>query len=161
MCCGRGYNTQKTTVRERCDCKFHWCCYVDCKICVKTVDVHTCKWSGFGQRKPQTVLLCKHEGVQAALTIYTVQKRENLMNTLTKVTSVYILQMFDNIGDIAIWSWGNETGEQCVGIWTWNIYHMYEKHLYLYGRQEINEQIIRCNANRNEVSAIRNILWGK
>ncbi|PNF29428.1 Protein Wnt-5b [Cryptotermes secundus] len=43
MCCGRGYNTQKTTVRERCDCKFHWCCYVDCKICVKTVDVHTCK----------------------------------------------------------------------------------------------------------------------
>lgn len=43
MCCGRGYNTQKTTVRERCDCKFHWCCYVDCKICVRTVDVHTCK----------------------------------------------------------------------------------------------------------------------
>ncbi|XP_063223084.1 protein Wnt-5b-like [Bacillus rossius redtenbacheri] len=43
MCCGRGYNTQKTVVRERCQCKFHWCCYVECKTCTKTVDVHTCK----------------------------------------------------------------------------------------------------------------------
>ncbi|XP_052123987.1 protein Wnt-5b-like [Frankliniella occidentalis] len=43
LCCGRGYNTQKMTVRERCDCKFHWCCYVECKMCTQTVDVHTCK----------------------------------------------------------------------------------------------------------------------
>lgn len=43
MCCGRGYNTQKMTVRERCDCKFHWCCYVECKMCTQTVEVHTCK----------------------------------------------------------------------------------------------------------------------
>ncbi|XP_046493395.1 protein Wnt-5b [Neodiprion pinetum] len=43
LCCGRGYNTQKTIVRERCECKFHWCCFVECKTCVKSVDVHTCK----------------------------------------------------------------------------------------------------------------------
>nr|CAD7425623.1 unnamed protein product [Timema monikensis] len=43
MCCGRGYNTQKITVRERCECKFHWCCFVECKTCVNTLDIHTCK----------------------------------------------------------------------------------------------------------------------
>ncbi|XP_054257211.1 protein Wnt-5b-like [Macrosteles quadrilineatus] len=43
MCCGRGYNTQKITIKERCHCKFHWCCFVDCKTCVRTVDIHTCK----------------------------------------------------------------------------------------------------------------------
>ncbi|KAF3428682.1 hypothetical protein E2986_02436 [Frieseomelitta varia] len=39
LCCGRGYNTQKTTIRERCECKFHWCCYVECKTCVKSTKV--------------------------------------------------------------------------------------------------------------------------
>nr|UTM63731.1 wingless1 [Riptortus pedestris] len=43
MCCGRGYNTQKVNIMERCECQFHWCCYVKCKLCVKTVDVHSCK----------------------------------------------------------------------------------------------------------------------
>ncbi|XP_049831696.1 protein Wnt-5b-like [Schistocerca gregaria] len=43
LCCGRGYNTQKTLVRERCRCKFRWCCSVECKVCSRTVDVHTCK----------------------------------------------------------------------------------------------------------------------
>ncbi|KAJ9582692.1 hypothetical protein L9F63_022959 [Diploptera punctata] len=43
MCCGRGYNTQKTTVRERCDCKFHWCCRVECKTCERTMDTYMCK----------------------------------------------------------------------------------------------------------------------
>ncbi|CAG2101164.1 unnamed protein product [Medioppia subpectinata] len=43
MCCGRGYNTHKTVVKERCNCKFHWCCYVECKTCTKTMDIHTCK----------------------------------------------------------------------------------------------------------------------
>ncbi|XP_076356910.1 protein Wnt-5b-like [Tachypleus tridentatus] len=43
LCCGRGYNSFKTLVKERCKCKFHWCCYVECKTCVKLIDLHTCK----------------------------------------------------------------------------------------------------------------------
>ena len=43
MCCGRGYNTLKTKVKERCKCKFHWCCYVECKTCTKDVELTICK----------------------------------------------------------------------------------------------------------------------
>jgi len=43
MCCGRGYNKIKTKVRERCKCKFHWCCYVECKTCTKPVELTVCK----------------------------------------------------------------------------------------------------------------------
>uniref|UniRef100_A0A0K8TFX1 Protein Wnt n=1 Tax=Lygus hesperus TaxID=30085 RepID=A0A0K8TFX1_LYGHE len=43
MCCGRGYNTRKVSIGERCDCSFHWCCYVKCNQCYKTVDIHSCK----------------------------------------------------------------------------------------------------------------------
>ena len=27
----------------QCECKFRWCCAVECKDCEDTVDVHTCK----------------------------------------------------------------------------------------------------------------------
>ena len=43
LCCGRGYNSQRVTLKERCHCRFHWCCYVECKTCTKEVDLHTCK----------------------------------------------------------------------------------------------------------------------
>lgn len=43
LCCGRGYNTYKAVITERCQCKFHWCCYVKCKTCKREVDVFTCK----------------------------------------------------------------------------------------------------------------------
>ncbi|OWF36236.1 protein Wnt-5b-like [Mizuhopecten yessoensis] len=43
MCCGRGYNTFKRRLVERCHCKFYWCCYVKCKSCEREIDVHTCK----------------------------------------------------------------------------------------------------------------------
>lgn len=43
LCCGRGYNTKKIVVKERCNCKFHWCCQVKCDTCVKTVEEYTCK----------------------------------------------------------------------------------------------------------------------
>lgn len=43
MCCGRGYNTFKRKLVERCHCKFYWCCYVKCRSCERIVDIHTCK----------------------------------------------------------------------------------------------------------------------
>ncbi|CAH1265625.1 protein Wnt-5b-like isoform X2 [Branchiostoma lanceolatum] len=43
MCCGRGYNTFKREKVERCNCKFHWCCYVKCKRCRSIEDVYVCK----------------------------------------------------------------------------------------------------------------------
>ncbi|XP_078496120.1 protein Wnt-11b-like [Lissotriton helveticus] len=43
MCCGRGYNVFAETVVERCQCKYHWCCYVTCKKCERTVERYVCK----------------------------------------------------------------------------------------------------------------------
>ena len=43
MCCGRGYNTHQHTRKWQCDCKFHWCCYVKCKMCSERVEEYTCK----------------------------------------------------------------------------------------------------------------------
>jgi len=39
MCCGRGHQTIKTKIKERCQCKFHWCCYVECQTCIKDVEL--------------------------------------------------------------------------------------------------------------------------
>ena len=43
MCCDRGFETIQTKIKERCKCKFHWCCYVECKTCVKDVELTVCK----------------------------------------------------------------------------------------------------------------------
>ncbi|KAK3585900.1 hypothetical protein CHS0354_038436 [Potamilus streckersoni] len=43
MCCGRGYNTFKRKLVERCNCRFVWCCQVKCKTCESIVDIHVCK----------------------------------------------------------------------------------------------------------------------
>uniref|UniRef100_A0A8C4SC07 Protein Wnt n=2 Tax=Erpetoichthys calabaricus TaxID=27687 RepID=A0A8C4SC07_ERPCA len=43
MCCGRGYNAYTEKVAERCQCKYHWCCYVTCKKCERTVERYVCK----------------------------------------------------------------------------------------------------------------------
>ncbi|XP_013863379.1 protein Wnt-11 [Austrofundulus limnaeus] len=43
MCCGRGYNPYTEKLVERCHCKYHWCCYVTCKKCERTVERYVCK----------------------------------------------------------------------------------------------------------------------
>lgn len=43
LCCGRGYDTHNFTEVSQCKCKFHWCCEVRCKHCVRNVVKHTCK----------------------------------------------------------------------------------------------------------------------
>lgn len=43
LCCGRGFNTIQVEEEYKCECKFHWCCYVKCKTCRRTVDKHVCK----------------------------------------------------------------------------------------------------------------------
>lgn len=43
MCCGRGYDTMRAKRVTKCECKFKWCCAVECKDCEDMVDVHTCK----------------------------------------------------------------------------------------------------------------------
>ncbi|XP_057711474.1 protein Wnt-7b isoform X2 [Corythoichthys intestinalis] len=43
MCCGRGYNTHHYTRVWQCNCKFHWCCVVNCNTCSEKSEVFTCK----------------------------------------------------------------------------------------------------------------------
>ncbi|MED6290689.1 Protein Wnt-2b [Characodon lateralis] len=43
MCCGRGYDTTRVMQITKCECKFKWCCAVECKDCEEAVDIHTCK----------------------------------------------------------------------------------------------------------------------
>ncbi|KAL3848192.1 hypothetical protein ACJMK2_019066 [Sinanodonta woodiana] len=43
MCCGRGHISEIMEIVERCECKYYWCCYVKCKSCTRTMDVHRCR----------------------------------------------------------------------------------------------------------------------
>lgn len=43
MCCGRGYNTHQFTRTWQCNCKFHWCCKVECNSCSERTEEYTCK----------------------------------------------------------------------------------------------------------------------
>lgn len=42
MCCNRGFDSATYTVKEKCNCKFFWCCEVKCEMCVNQVTVTTC-----------------------------------------------------------------------------------------------------------------------
>ncbi|ESP05295.1 hypothetical protein LOTGIDRAFT_152125 [Lottia gigantea] len=42
MCCGRGYYTLIKEEKDDCDCKFYWCCRVECKKCTNVKEMHYC-----------------------------------------------------------------------------------------------------------------------
>lgn len=44
LCCGRGYNTHQYMRTWQCNCKFHWCCYVNCDTCREKTENYVCKW---------------------------------------------------------------------------------------------------------------------
>ncbi|CAG9859252.1 unnamed protein product [Phyllotreta striolata] len=43
LCCGRGYNLIKKRKVERCNCKFLWCCQVECQTCSHEEWISVCK----------------------------------------------------------------------------------------------------------------------
>lgn len=42
MCCGRGYNLVKEVTNQRCNCRFHWCCFVECQTCEQSAWISFC-----------------------------------------------------------------------------------------------------------------------
>ena len=43
MCCRRGFDVVRRRIVERCRCKFHWCCFVKCEECRRTVSEYICR----------------------------------------------------------------------------------------------------------------------
>ncbi|XP_022118387.2 protein Wnt-11-like [Pieris rapae] len=42
LCCGRGRKALRHSRLERCHCRYHWCCRVDCQLCRVTSEEHYC-----------------------------------------------------------------------------------------------------------------------
>ncbi|CAB3404590.1 unnamed protein product [Caenorhabditis bovis] len=42
LCCGRGYEKKVEIIDDKCNCKFHYCCRVECDPCQKRVEKFFC-----------------------------------------------------------------------------------------------------------------------
>lgn len=42
LCCKRGFLPTEVVIKQRCQCKFHWCCYVKCKECTSSKTKYVC-----------------------------------------------------------------------------------------------------------------------
>ena len=43
LCCDHGYETYTTQKAKPCNCKFVWCCHVECDTCYETITKHKCR----------------------------------------------------------------------------------------------------------------------
>ena len=43
LCCGRGYHTERVLVKEKCRCRFKFCCEIECDTCKYYKTIHYCK----------------------------------------------------------------------------------------------------------------------
>ncbi len=42
LCCNRGYQSQIMIIHSQCNCRFQWCCHVECQKCVTTQEISRC-----------------------------------------------------------------------------------------------------------------------
>ena len=42
LCCDHGYETHSYKIQKPCNCKFIWCCRVECGVCYNTKIKHQC-----------------------------------------------------------------------------------------------------------------------
>lgn len=42
LCCNRGYQSQLVTRHSQCNCRFQWCCHIECQNCLTTQEISRC-----------------------------------------------------------------------------------------------------------------------
>ncbi|CAF0730366.1 unnamed protein product [Didymodactylos carnosus] len=42
LCCNRGYQSQIVTYRDKCNCRFTFCCTITCQECIQTKEISRC-----------------------------------------------------------------------------------------------------------------------
>lgn len=42
VCCDKNYVTKTVVVTSKCNCKFEWCCYVECEECSEEQEKQFC-----------------------------------------------------------------------------------------------------------------------
>ena len=79
MCCDRGHTKRTERRVERCKCKFHWCCFVQCEECYREVEVSTCNWN---KKKPfssrRKIVFLSQKVFSCKAPVFSVSARPNL-----------------------------------------------------------------------------------